>query len=71
MSCPHDHGLVARWDYLSSDGSCGTGWIVCESCDRLLQRITLAAGKIRGQGRFLSAFREQVSRLGAIPGYPA
>lgn len=60
--CRHEEGLAARWDRLSQDETCGSGWIVCRSCRALLQRLTVAGGRFRGQGRYLSAFKEQISR---------
>ncbi len=62
MDCRHKEGLAARWDYLSQDETSGTGWIVCRSCSALLQRITIAGGKFRGQGRFLESFQQQISK---------
>lgn len=61
MDCLHDASLAARWDYLSQDETCGAGWIVCRNCQARLQRVTIAGGKFRGQGRFLDAFQEQIS----------
>ena len=62
MNCGHNQGLAARWDYLSQDETCGTGWIICRNCRALLQRITIAGGKFRGQGRFLEPLQEQISK---------
>lgn len=61
IRCRHDNGLAARWDHLFEDETCGTGWIVCRSCMALLQRVTVAGGKFRGGGRYLDAFKEQIS----------
>jgi hypothetical protein len=62
MKCRHDSGLAARWDHLFEDETCGTGWIVCRGCGGLLQRLTVAGGRFRGQGRFLAAFQDQIAR---------
>jgi hypothetical protein len=62
MGCRHDQGLAARWDHLWQDESSATGWIVCRSCGALLQRVTVAGGKFRGQGRYLEQFQEQIAR---------
>ncbi len=60
MDCRHLGDLAVRWDYLNEDDACGTGWIVCRECRDLLQRFSVAGGRFRGQGRFLSAFQEQI-----------
>lgn len=62
MKCRHDQGLAARWDHLSEDETCGTGWIVCRSCRSRLQRLTIAGGQFRGKGRYLGQFQEQITR---------
>lgn len=62
MACLHDERLAARWDYLSDDETSATGWVVCGSCGALLERLSIAGGKIRGQGRYVLAFREQLSK---------
>lgn len=61
MDCRHLGDLALRWDYLNEDDACGTGWIVCRECERLLDRFSLAGGRFRGTGRFLSAFQAQLS----------
>ncbi len=66
MDCSHNQGLAARWDYLSQDETCGTGWIVCRNCEARLQRVTIAGGKFRGQGRVLEDFREQITKASAF-----
>ncbi len=66
MSCRHLGTLTARWDYLTHDGTSGTGWIACLECDARLERVTVAGGKFRGQGRFVAAFQEQVEQNGAF-----
>jgi predicted nucleic acid-binding Zn ribbon protein len=66
MACRHDEGLGARWDYLSHDETSATGWIVCRSCGALLERLSVAGGSFRGQGRYVSAFREQLSEESAL-----
>jgi predicted nucleic acid-binding Zn ribbon protein len=66
MACLHDERLAARWDYLSDDETSATGWIVCESCGALLERLSIAGGRFRGQGRYAVPFREQVSRESAF-----
>ncbi len=66
MSCGHQGTLTARWDYLTHDGTCGTGWVACVECDALLERLNIAGGKFRGQGRFVTAFQEQVAKNGAF-----
>ena len=66
MHCRHAKGLAARWDYLSQDLTCATGWIICSSCKTQLQRVTIAGGTFRGQGPYLDVFREQVSREAAV-----
>ncbi len=60
MDCRHLGDLAVRWDYLNEDDACGTGWIVCRECQALLERFSVAGGRFRGQGRFLSAFQEQI-----------
>ena len=60
MDCRHLGDLNVRWDYLNEDDACGTGWIVCRECQSLLERFSVAGGRFRGQGRFLSAFQEQI-----------
>ncbi len=66
MSCRHQGTLTARWDYLAHDGTCGTGWIACAQCEARLERLTVAGGRFRGQGRFVAAFQEQVAQNGAF-----
>jgi len=66
MDCRHVGPLAARWDYLTQDDTCGTGWIVCRECSALLERLTVAGGRFRGQGRYLSAFEEQISHAGDL-----
>ncbi len=68
MDCRHDGLLAARWDYLTHDDTSGTGWIVCANCHALLQRITVAGGRFRSQGRFLVAFEEQIAERGELTG---
>jgi hypothetical protein len=59
--CRHTGPLAVRWDYLTQDDTCGTGWIVCRECWATLERITAAGGRFRGGGRFLAAFQSQIS----------
>ncbi len=66
MSCRHLGALTARWDYLTHDGTCGTGWVACKECDTPLERLSVAGGRIRPQGRFVAAFQEQISQNGAF-----
>ena len=63
--CYHNKGLAARWDYLS-DGLSGNGWIVCRSCEVSLARLTVANGTVRGQGRFVEMFREQMAQSSGL-----
>ena len=59
--CRHTGELAARWDYLSQDDTCGTGWIVCRECWSMLERVTAAGGRFRNTGgRFLGAFLAQI-----------
>ena len=53
--CRHTGALAARWDYLSQDDTCGTGWIICRECWAMLERVSAAGG------RFLSAFMAQIA----------
>jgi len=62
MDCRHRGELAVRWDYLNEEEACGTGWIVCRECMSLLERFSVAGGRFRGQGRYLTAFQEQLSR---------
>ena len=66
MDCRHRGTLTARWDYISHDGTCGTGWVACLECDSRLERLSVAGGRFRAQGRFASAFVEQVEQNGAF-----
>jgi hypothetical protein len=60
--CRHTGELAARWDYLSQDDTCGTGWIVCRECWAMLERVTAAGGRFRNNGgRFLQAFLTQIA----------
>ena len=60
--CRHTGALAARWDYLSQDDTCGTGWIVCRECWAMLERVTAAGGRFRKTGgRFLSTFMAQIA----------
>ena len=70
MKCRHDNSLAARWDHLFEDETCGTGWIVCRDCGGLLQRITVAGGRFRGQGRFLAVFQDQIAREAPFSALP-
>ncbi len=65
MDCRHTGSLAARWDYLTHEDTSGTGWIVCTGCNALLERLTVAGGRFRGQGRFLAVFEEQIALKGA------
>ena len=60
MDCRHWADFAVRWDYLNKDDSSGTGWIVCRDCHARLDRFSVAGGRLRGQGRFVSAFQEQI-----------
>ncbi len=59
--CRHTGPLAARWDYLTQDDTCGTGWIVCRECWATLERVTAAGGRFRGGGRFLASFQAQIA----------
>ena len=61
MDCRHVGPLGARWDYLTHDDTSGTGWIVCRECNALLERVTVAGGRFRGAGRYVSAFQDQIA----------
>jgi hypothetical protein len=59
--CRHTGDLAARWDYLSQDDTCGTGWIVCRECLSMLERLTASGGRFHNTGgRFLGAFLAQI-----------
>ena len=62
MHCRHLGELAVRWDYLNEEEATGTGWIVCRECMGLLERFSVAGGRFRGQGRYLTSFQEQLSR---------
>jgi len=65
--CRHTGALAARWDYLSQDDTCGTGWIVCRECWAMLERLTAAGGRFRNTGgRFHAAFMAQIDASEAI-----
>ncbi len=67
MTCRHEGTLGARWDYLTHDGTSGTGWITCSECQTLLERVSAAGGRFRGQGgRYLATFRDQLVAGGAF-----
>ncbi len=66
MDCRHLGSLSVRWDYITHDGTCGTGWIACAECDTRLERVTVAGGKFRGHGRYIAAFQEQIAENGAF-----
>ena len=59
MDCIHDGDLGTRWDWVSRDKSSASGWITCGRCGDLLQRLSYAAGRFRGQGWYLDPFLEQ------------
>lgn len=61
LDCRHTGDLAARWDYLTQDDTCGTGWIVCKECWTTLERINAAGGRFRGSGRFFAAFVTQLA----------
>jgi len=40
--------------------------VACVECDALLERLSVAGGRFRNQGRFVAAFVEQVAQNGAF-----
>jgi hypothetical protein len=62
MDCRHLGSFAVRWDYLNEADAIGTGWLVCQECTSLVERFSVAGGRFRGSGRYLSAFREQIAR---------
>jgi hypothetical protein len=62
MDCRHLGNFAVRWDYLNEADAIGTGWLVCQECAGLVERFSVAGGRFRGHGRYLSAFREQIAR---------
>lgn len=68
MGCMHDGDLAARWDYLARDKSSAAGWIMCWHCGTLLQRLTYAGGRFRGQGRYMTDFLDQICEGNAVKG---
>lgn len=62
MACRHLSDLAVRWDYLNEEDACGTGWIICRECLAPLDRFGLDGGRFRGQGRYLTAFLEQINQ---------
>ena len=68
MDCIHDGDLGARWDWVSRDKSSASGWITCAICGELLQRLSYAGGRFRGQGWYLEPFLEQAATGARVAG---
>jgi hypothetical protein len=62
MDCRHQGQFAVRWDYLNEADGVGTGWLVCRDCEGLVQRFSVAGGRFRGNGRYLTAFQQQIER---------
>ena len=69
MDCTHDGELAARWDWVSRDKASATGWITCDRCGELLQRLSYAGGRFRSRGWYLDPFLQQAAtgpRVGGL-----
>jgi len=62
MDCRHQGEFSVRWDYLNEDEGNGTGWVICRECSSLLERFSVAGGRFRGRGRYLTTFQDQITR---------
>jgi hypothetical protein len=60
MDCRHTGHLGVRWDYLNEADAVGTGWLVCLECDGRVERFSVAGGRFRGNGRYISSFQQQL-----------
>jgi hypothetical protein len=68
MGCIHDGDLAARWDWVSRDKSSASGWIACARCGEMLQRLSYAGGRFRGQGWYLGPFLQQAEAGARVAG---
>ena len=68
MTCLHEGDLGARWDWVARDKTSASGWITCDRCGELLQRLSYAGGRFRGQGWYLGPFLEQTATGARVAG---